>query len=498
MDYGHKVAEKELNELEKRLAKEYKQASFEIEQKANAYFEKFAKRDKEMKEKLDKDEYKKWRENQMLRGQQYKDMQESLAKDYTNANKIASNMINQNNVNVYATNMNYGTYEVEHGSGINTSFSLYDKSTVERLVKDNPQLLPKAKVDVPKDMRWNMGKINSALTQGILQGESVDKIAKRLQSVTDMNRNSAVRNARTMCTGSENAGRMDSYERAKDMGIQMKKQWIATLDERTRDSHAELDGKIVDTDEEFDNGLMYPADPDGEPAEVYNCRCTMIAVVGDYDYHLEDRHSESLEHMSYEEWHNRHESGKSDEDVSASEVRLKTIQDIERKDRSLDYEKGAVISNDGEILARYDGTTHAVEVTDADLKLMENATFTHNHPSGGFFSNNDIITGFTKTNLQELRASTPQGITYSLVNNGATKESALKYLAEYQQTSMRAQRTAQEHFIRQIKAGELSMEEYQKNYFALFSQYRDEKLIKMTKEKASDFGFIFEVIKDEK
>lgn len=128
---------------------------------------------------------------------------------------------------------------------------------------------------------------------------------------------------------------------------------------------------------------------------------------------------------------------------------------------------------------------------------MEGATFTHNHPNGGFFSNNDIITGFTKTNLQELRASTPQGITYSLVNNGVTKESARKYLTEYQQTSMRAQRTAQEHFIRQIKAGELSMDEYKRNYFALFSQYRDEKLIKMTKEKASDFGFIFEVIKDE-
>jgi hypothetical protein len=196
--------------------------------------------------------------------------------------------------------------------------------------------------------------------------------------------------------------------------------------------------------------------------------------------------------MSYEEW-----KGKKQNSEDANETRLKTIQNIERQDRSLNYEKGAVISNSGELLARYDGTAHAVEVTDNDLKLMEGATFTHNHPNGDFFSNNDIITGFTKTNLQELRASTPQGITYSLVNNGATKESARKYLAEYQQTSMRAQRTAQEYFIRQIKSGELSMDEYKRNYFALFSQYRDEKLIKMTQEKASDFGFIFEVIKDE-
>jgi len=52
---------------------------------------------------------------------------------------------------------------------------------------------------------------------------------------------------------------------------------MATLDERTRESHAEIDGEIVDIDKEFSNGLMYPADPDGEPAEVYNCRCTMVA-----------------------------------------------------------------------------------------------------------------------------------------------------------------------------------------------------------------------------
>ena len=47
----------------------------------------------------------------------------------------------------------------------------------------------------------------------------------------------------------------------------------------TRHSHAALDGSIVDQDKKFDNGLMYPGDQSGRPEEVYNCRCTVVAVV---------------------------------------------------------------------------------------------------------------------------------------------------------------------------------------------------------------------------
>lgn len=46
-----------------------------------------------------------------------------------------------------------------------------------------------------------------------------------------------------------------------------------------RDSHAHLDGVQVEYNEKFPNGLMYPADPQGQPSEVYNCRCTLIADV---------------------------------------------------------------------------------------------------------------------------------------------------------------------------------------------------------------------------
>ena len=107
----------------------------------------------------------------------------------------------------------------------------------------------------------------------------MDKIAKRLRNVQEMNRTQAIRSARTIVTGAENKGRQDSYARAEADGIILERTWLATNDSRTRHSHAVLDGETKPIDTPFSNGLMYPGDPDGEPSEVYNCRCALIAKV---------------------------------------------------------------------------------------------------------------------------------------------------------------------------------------------------------------------------
>ena len=155
------------------------------------------------------------------------------------------------------------------------TFSLVDAATVARLQREGDVKLPAKKVDVPKDERWNTKQLNSKLLAGILNGDSIPKIANSLVEVIGNNAASAVRNARTMVTGAECAGRQDSYEELADNGVIQKKVWIATPDDRTRESHLEIDGEEVDVDEKFSNGLMYPADPSGDPSEVWNCRCTM-------------------------------------------------------------------------------------------------------------------------------------------------------------------------------------------------------------------------------
>lgn len=167
------------------------------------------------------------------------------------------------------------------------TFNMVDEDTVALLQKRNEVKLPKRKLSVPKDERWNMKTLNSILLAGIEQGDSIPKIANAVfngviggsvsgaKDIVTKNKGSAVRAARTMVTGAECAGRQDSYEKLNKQGVVQKKVWIATPDNRTRDSHIEIDGEEVDIDKEFSNGLMYPADPSGDPEEVWNCRCTM-------------------------------------------------------------------------------------------------------------------------------------------------------------------------------------------------------------------------------
>lgn len=155
------------------------------------------------------------------------------------------------------------------------SFNIIEPNVVKRLQKEGDIKLPKKKVSVPRDKKWNTKQMSSKLLQGILNGDSIPTIAKSLTDVIGNNMKAATRSARTMVTGAENVGRLDSYKGLDEQGVIQKKVWIATPDEHTRESHLEIDGEEVDIDEPFSNGLMYPADPSGEPEEVYNCRCSM-------------------------------------------------------------------------------------------------------------------------------------------------------------------------------------------------------------------------------
>jgi SPP1 gp7 family putative phage head morphogenesis protein len=189
---------------------------------------------------------------------------------------------------VYAINHNYATFEIEQQSQLDTSYTLYSRESVERMYRDNPKLYHDpgkenaSKLAKGEIKAWNKRKVQSVITQGILQGESIPQLTKRLERVTGGAHAAAIRNARTMITGTQNAGRIDAMDRAKDMGIPVRKQWLATLDTRTRILHRELDGKIADTDKPFTvegYKIMFPGDPTAHPGNVYNCRCTLTTKI---------------------------------------------------------------------------------------------------------------------------------------------------------------------------------------------------------------------------
>jgi len=120
---------------------------------------------------------------------------------------------------------------------------------------------------------------NATVARVVEEGGSLQTMIDALRSTVNGDAFRAERIARTEVIGTLNGGKLDGYEQ---MGIE-RKEWLATQDDRTRDEHAEADGQTVGIADSFDVGgqsLEYPGDPNGDPANIVNCRCTVLPVVG--------------------------------------------------------------------------------------------------------------------------------------------------------------------------------------------------------------------------
>lgn len=315
-DYAHRLTDKELAALSQRIATEYRKAARELQEKIDEYFARLEERDKKQLQRvrdgmLSEQEYKLWRLAQLGRGERFEALRDRIAERMTKANEVAAAYINDRTPGIYTINRNYAAYTIEQQVGADVGFDLWDEQTVKRLIVEQPDLMPyyppKRAVKRGIDLAWGKRKISEQITSGILQGESIKQLADRLQkNIPNMNRDSAIRAARTAVTGAQNAGRQESYRTAVEMGIKLQKQWMSTLDNRTRHDHADADGQMVDEDKPFNVGgyeLMYPGDPNGPGHEIYNCRCTMIAVVVSVPLALVRRAREKIiPNMTYRQW----------------------------------------------------------------------------------------------------------------------------------------------------------------------------------------------------
>ena len=307
----------ELAKMEKKLNKIYSQAQGELLNKWDNYMKKIQAKADAAKDTYLKamskgdpiaasdamDAYNKAMFNMTLQNKHYQEMVDQVTDKLADTNQIALDYLNGQMPKIYAHSYN----ELADQEIAGYSFELVNEEAVKYLVENgNTNLLPQKQLNIPKDKKWNTKQINSEVTQGILQGESIPKISARIfpeiMSKTDLtgltekekkgiikkNKEAAVRNARTMVTGAENKGRQDSFIKATNDGVIMKRIWVAaTGDERTRDWHIELNGTEAAVDEPFENAIgqiMYPGDPTADPANVYNCRCAIRGKVVGFDW----------------------------------------------------------------------------------------------------------------------------------------------------------------------------------------------------------------------
>lgn len=168
-----------------------------------------------------------------------------------------------------------GTMFDLQGQGIPLCFPL-DQESMVRAVQLDSKISQGLYTRLGEDVTLLKKKITAQVSRGISTGMSFQQVAQQLAGYTNIGFNNAVRIARTEGHRVQVQSSMDACYKAQEKGADIVKMWDATLDARTRESHAAVDGEIRELDKPFSNGLMFPGDPSGRASEVINCRCALL------------------------------------------------------------------------------------------------------------------------------------------------------------------------------------------------------------------------------
>lgn len=335
-DRGARYADRSIVKVTRSLKKTYAQAQKELEGKLKDFNARFKAKDKEKRAQRDNGEiteqqYKDWLSGQVFIRNQWESKVRQVNAVMLDYNKQAMNIVNNSRFDVFAENYYSEAFRAQWIVN-DLSWNVYNSQALAKLIKDDPQILPEWKIDEEKDYKWNYKKVNNIIKQGIIQGESVEQITKRLcTDLSSMNENKMRMFARTGITEAQNAGRQEQMRQAaEELDIEQEKEWQATYDNRTRDAHRHLDGQRVPWNETFQSDLgeiRYPGDPTADPANVYNCRCTMKTIYPKYEDRSKNfREDVTIDGQSYEEWKENVKYPKRITNASDSEQRKEKIE----------------------------------------------------------------------------------------------------------------------------------------------------------------------------
>ncbi len=165
-----------------------------------------------------------------------------------------------------------GTAYDLHGQDIPIITPINQKAMLEAVTLD-PKLSDKLYGEYMNDMKR---EIRGEISRGIATADSFANIARNISNKTNVGLNKTMRIVRTEGHRIQIDAAVEMQYKAKAAGADVLKQWDATLDGKTRDSHRMVDGELRELHETFSNGLKHPADSSGGAAEVVNCRCALL------------------------------------------------------------------------------------------------------------------------------------------------------------------------------------------------------------------------------
>lgn len=324
-DKAHKATDKQIESMERHLNSVYKAEQKRLSKQLRTYAAQLTEKSNELLAEIEAAESIRDRQaaklkytefyRKAIKSKEFKQLSKAVADSLYAVNVQSAKEANAKTAEIYALNYNY------IGKDLDKSIKQYDFKTVTAEDADKYGNLTKQTVDKQKDTEWNEKNLAKSVLVGAALYLTADRIFDRsAKTVVNRNLSTAKMNASGMLSDAENKGRFDSIQRTNDEGFKVNKVWKATLDNRTRDSHANLDGVSIPIDDVFANGLLKPRDPNGELSEICNCRCCLGTDVGQTkgatrayrsgdvtgsfkkSSSFSDTESKTVSNMTYKEW----------------------------------------------------------------------------------------------------------------------------------------------------------------------------------------------------
>ena len=259
--------EKMSKNTQKEIIKEFSRALKEMRSSLGLYYEKYSK-----------DGVLTYSE--MAKYNRLKALNDELSKKLATVYKSNGKNIKGLLENVYNEAYLGAGYAIETEAMINLKFAMINMDTITASIEN-----PISGLTLSERLEKHRGdiiiNIKSEVTQGLIRGEGYGKIAKRIKSKLDGDASKAIRVAQTETHRVLGDARETGFQKAQDMGIELKKVWDATLDNKTRSSHQSLDGQVADKDGYFHiDGYASKSPSNFSIAYLdISCRCSVRAEI---------------------------------------------------------------------------------------------------------------------------------------------------------------------------------------------------------------------------
>lgn len=320
--------------IEKAVNSAYKAANKAIQRQMTEYLKEYTPLQETLENSLKKGditekEYKQQIQQTVFRGKQWRQTKQEIAETLYEADKQATDDVNDRREEIYTKSRNLTSYETEKHYGRDLGIALYLASK-----KDIPA---KRVVDKTKDIQYYRRMVQTTFTKYSYRGKTLTTIGKRaVKYITSRGSRSTGTSLKYFTWGMSDQAEWEQMLDLKAKGIDIQKQWIATLDGHTRMTHRTLDKQIQEVEDYFTVGadeIMFPRDPNAPLKETINCRCKMKKIFPRYrdleenhervenlryiDEHGKQLPREKLPDMTYEEWEEYkqgYNEGEEDED----------------------------------------------------------------------------------------------------------------------------------------------------------------------------------------